>query len=178
MAWCFRNDSFPYLWPIKFVRLVASLFFGMFYIAALNIFLVVIECAPYKGHWVQHIWHVRELRPACHPPPTSPAPPPALADLAGGCPSPLRLVPECFAMPHLVHGIVSLCSSITFAVAALLLVRAGACHCVRLKSCQPEHTHLQPATNPCARAAVPCARVRANRHIHTRTHACACWRLS
>ncbi|GLI68263.1 hypothetical protein VaNZ11_012618, partial [Volvox africanus] len=57
VAWCFKNDSFPYLWPIKFVRVVASLFFGMLYIAALNIFLVVIECAPEHGVWVQHIWH-------------------------------------------------------------------------------------------------------------------------
>ncbi|GIL79405.1 hypothetical protein Vretimale_18290 [Volvox reticuliferus] len=57
VAWCFKNDSFPYLWPIKFVRVVASLFFGMLYIAALNIFLVIIECAPEHGVWVQHIWH-------------------------------------------------------------------------------------------------------------------------
>lgn len=60
VAWCFKNDSFPYLWPIKFVRIVASLFFGMLYIAALNIFLVIIECAPDHGVWSQHIWHVRK----------------------------------------------------------------------------------------------------------------------
>ncbi len=60
VAWCFKNDSFPFLWPIKFVRVVASLFFGMFYIAALNIFLVILECAPEHGVWVQHIWHVRK----------------------------------------------------------------------------------------------------------------------
>ncbi|KAG2422329.1 hypothetical protein HXX76_016114 [Chlamydomonas incerta] len=89
VAWCFKNDSFPFLWPIKFVRVVASLFFGMFYIAALNIFLVILECAPDHGVWVQHIWHV-----------------------------------QCFAMPHLVHLIVAVLSSITFAVAALLLVTA------------------------------------------------------
>ncbi|PNW87648.1 hypothetical protein CHLRE_02g142166v5 [Chlamydomonas reinhardtii] len=89
VAWCFKNDSFPFLWPIKFVRVVASLFFGMFYIAALNIFLVILECAPDHGVWAQHIWHV-----------------------------------QCFAMPHLVHLIVAVLSSITFAVAALLLVTA------------------------------------------------------
>lgn len=61
VAWCFKNDSFPFLWPIKFVRVVASLFFGMFYIAALNIFLVILECAPDHGVWAQHIWHVREF---------------------------------------------------------------------------------------------------------------------
>jgi hypothetical protein len=60
VAWCFKNDSFPYLWPIKFVRVVASLFFGMLYIAALNIFLVIIECAPEHGVWYQHVWHKRE----------------------------------------------------------------------------------------------------------------------
>eukprot|EP00198_Chlamydomonas_reinhardtii_P011170 XP_001700507.1 predicted protein [Chlamydomonas reinhardtii] len=66
VAWCFKNDSFPFLWPIKFVRVVASLFFGMFYIAALNIFLVILECAPDHGVWAQHIWHVtadHELEP-------------------------------------------------------------------------------------------------------------------
>ncbi len=57
VAWCFKNDSFAFLWPIKFVRVVASLFFGMFYIAALNIYLVMIECAPEHGTWYQHVWH-------------------------------------------------------------------------------------------------------------------------
>ncbi|KXZ48338.1 hypothetical protein GPECTOR_28g744 [Gonium pectorale] len=61
VAWCFKNDSFPFLWPIKFVRVVASLFFGMFYIAALNIYLVILECAPDHGVWKQHIWHVQCL---------------------------------------------------------------------------------------------------------------------
>ncbi|KAG2487286.1 hypothetical protein HYH03_014127 [Edaphochlamys debaryana] len=58
VAWCFKNDSFAFLWPIKFVRVVASLFFGMLYIMALNIFLVLLECAPEHGVWMQHLWHV------------------------------------------------------------------------------------------------------------------------
>lgn len=69
VAWCFKNDSFPFLWPIKFVRVVVSFFFGMFYIAALNIYLVMLECEPdkYSGHWVHHVWHVGEghVRAAC-----------------------------------------------------------------------------------------------------------------
>lgn len=60
VAWCFKNDSFPFLWPIKFVRVVVSFFFGMFYIAALNVYLVMLECAPYNGVWEHHAWHCRE----------------------------------------------------------------------------------------------------------------------
>lgn len=57
VAWCFKEDNFPFLWPIKFVRVVASIFFGTFYIASLNIFLTTAECVPYGSHWVHHIWH-------------------------------------------------------------------------------------------------------------------------
>lgn len=35
VAWCFKNDNFPYLWPIKFVRVVVSFFFGTFYVRPL-----------------------------------------------------------------------------------------------------------------------------------------------
>lgn len=46
VAWCFKNDNFPFLWPIKFVRVVVSIFFGTFYIASINIFLTAAECVP------------------------------------------------------------------------------------------------------------------------------------
>lgn len=79
VAWCFKNDSFPFLWPIKFVRVVVSFFFGMFYIAALNVYLVMLECMPVKGVWEHHAWHVREYacrtwRAACGMVVASPGP--------------------------------------------------------------------------------------------------------
>jgi hypothetical protein len=46
VAWCFKNDSFPFLWPIKFVRVVVSVFVGTLYIASINIFLTVAQCVP------------------------------------------------------------------------------------------------------------------------------------
>lgn len=49
VAWCFKNDNFPFLWPIKFLRVVVSLFFGMLYIASLNIFLVNLEVGGHSA---------------------------------------------------------------------------------------------------------------------------------
>lgn len=104
VAWCFKNDSFPYLWPIKFVRIVASIFFGTFYIASINIFLTMAECVPPAGvqsnitisegttsdsALVHHIWET-----------------------------------SCFEMPLLIHVIIALVSSVVFACVALLLVMA------------------------------------------------------
>jgi len=63
VAWCFKNDSFPFLWPVKFVRVVVSVFFGTFYIAAINIFLTAAECVPYHGSLEHHIWHLGEAVP-------------------------------------------------------------------------------------------------------------------
>ena len=60
VAWCFKNDSFPFLWPIKFVRVVVSVFFGTFYIASINIFLTASECVPKHGTWIHHIWEEGE----------------------------------------------------------------------------------------------------------------------
>jgi len=63
VGWCFKNDSFPFLWPIKVARIVVSLFVSMFYIASLNIFLIALQCKPEldakgKRHWVHLIYHL------------------------------------------------------------------------------------------------------------------------
>jgi hypothetical protein len=51
VGWCFMNDSFPFLWPIKVARVVVSLFVSMFYIASLNIFLMACACDNHGGKW-------------------------------------------------------------------------------------------------------------------------------
>jgi hypothetical protein len=151
VGWCFKNDSFPFLWPIKVARIVVSLFVSMFYIASLNIFLIAMQCEPTldadtgKKHWVHLIYHLGEgrggglvggvkqrlsWRRACracerqtcsqlalpparraasaHPPSRPPRPPP----------------PDCLSMPHIIHAVFSLVSSVLFFVVALLLVIA------------------------------------------------------
>ena len=67
VGWCFKNDSFPFLWPIKVARIVVSVFVSMFYIASLNIFLIAVQCKPEvdaKGHksWKHLIYHLGALR--------------------------------------------------------------------------------------------------------------------
>ena len=60
VACCFKADNFPFIWPIKFVRVVVSLFFGMFYIAVINVYLVMLQCGkdPVTGIWVHAEWGV------------------------------------------------------------------------------------------------------------------------
>lgn len=56
VGWCFMNDNFPFLWPIKVARVVVSLFVTMFYIASLNIFLTACTCWPLpSGKW-EHMY--------------------------------------------------------------------------------------------------------------------------
>jgi hypothetical protein len=56
VGWCFMNDNFPFLWPIKVARVVVSLFVTMFYIASLNIFLTACTCWPKAdGKW-EHMY--------------------------------------------------------------------------------------------------------------------------
>lgn len=97
VAWCFKNDTFPFLWPIKFLRVVVSLFFGMLYIAALNIFLSNLECYDKYGNgvWYHHMFK----------------------DSTGS-------YVKCFSTPHLIHIIIAAVSSVTFAVVAMLLFTA------------------------------------------------------
>lgn len=70
VGWCFKNDSFPFLWPIKVARIVVSLFVSMFYIASLNIFLICIQCVPEIGedgrrHWMHLIYHTGDFGGGC-----------------------------------------------------------------------------------------------------------------
>jgi hypothetical protein len=64
VGWCFMNDSFPFLWPIKVARIVVSLFVSMFYIASLNIFLIAMQCEPEVDattglkQWMHLIYHL------------------------------------------------------------------------------------------------------------------------
>eukprot|EP00879_Flechtneria_rotunda_P025714 GHRR01027353.1.p1 GENE.GHRR01027353.1~~GHRR01027353.1.p1 ORF type:complete len:302 (+),score=55.01 GHRR01027353.1:224-1129(+) len=58
VGWCFMNDSFPFLWPIKVARVVVSLFVSMFYIASLNIFLMASACDKQGGHWKHIVFDV------------------------------------------------------------------------------------------------------------------------
>jgi hypothetical protein len=58
VGWCFMNDNFPFLWPIKVARVVVSLFVSMFYIASLNVFLMACACKKdkYTGLWLHLVW--------------------------------------------------------------------------------------------------------------------------
>lgn len=60
VGWCFMNDNFPFLWPIKVARVVVSLFVSMFYIAALNIFLMACACKKVDSRWEHLVFHVGE----------------------------------------------------------------------------------------------------------------------
>lgn len=64
VGWCFKNDNFPYLWPIKVARVVVSLFVSMFYIASLNVFLMACACNKQPdGRWKHLVFKLGEL---CH----------------------------------------------------------------------------------------------------------------
>jgi hypothetical protein len=56
VAWCFKNDHFPFLWPIQVLRVVVSLFFGMTYIVSLNIFIMMLVCVKTDGTWIHSIY--------------------------------------------------------------------------------------------------------------------------
>lgn len=56
VGWCFMNDSFPFLWPIKVARVVVSLFVSMFYLLSLNIFLMACACNQVDGKWKHLYW--------------------------------------------------------------------------------------------------------------------------
>lgn len=57
VGWCFMNDNFPFLWPIKVARVVVSLFVSMFYIASLNVFLMACACKKdHDGLWKHLVW--------------------------------------------------------------------------------------------------------------------------
>eukprot|EP00882_Tetradesmus_deserticola_P017752 GHRQ01019038.1.p3 GENE.GHRQ01019038.1~~GHRQ01019038.1.p3 ORF type:complete len:124 (-),score=25.09 GHRQ01019038.1:955-1326(-) len=58
VGWCFMNDNFPFLWPIRVARVVVSVFVSMFYIASLNVFLMACACKKdsYTNHWLHLVW--------------------------------------------------------------------------------------------------------------------------
>ena len=68
VGWCFMNDSFPYLWPIKVARVVVSLFVSMFYIACLNVFLMACACDNHDGHWKHLVFKLGETAVGCGEP--------------------------------------------------------------------------------------------------------------
>ena len=66
VGWCFSHDSFPFLWPIRVARVVVSVFFAMFYIAALNIFLTALQCSRgADGHWTHLVYGLGECVVGC-----------------------------------------------------------------------------------------------------------------
>jgi len=77
VGWCFMNDSFPFLWPIKVARVVVSLFVSMFYIASLNIFLMACACDKHDGGWKHLVFKLGETVCTQQQRPQS---------FAGGCP--------------------------------------------------------------------------------------------
>lgn len=44
VGYLFKSNSFPYVWPIKFVRVVFALLVGVFYISSLKVFLFSLSC--------------------------------------------------------------------------------------------------------------------------------------
>jgi hypothetical protein len=66
VGWCFKNDSFPFLWPIKVARVVVSVFVSMFYIASLNIFLIACQCNKEDGRWIHMIWGLGKHQPSAN----------------------------------------------------------------------------------------------------------------
>jgi hypothetical protein len=126
VAWCFKNDSFPFLWPIKFVRIVASIFFGTFYIASINIFFTMAECVPpYSSESEES--H-RRLMGGASPTGTSTYANGTTTEyVAHVTTAPLVhhiWHTSCFTMPLMIHVIIALVSSAVFACVALLLVMA------------------------------------------------------
>lgn len=49
VCYCFRRDTFPYLWPIKILRNILGLFFSIFYVTSLNFFLISLDCEDKGG---------------------------------------------------------------------------------------------------------------------------------
>lgn len=131
VGWCFMNDNFPFLWPIKVARVVVSLFVSMFYIASLNIFLMACACDKKpNGKWKHLVFKLGEQLLGTAARALSKA---ALVAVrhsrshrlcAALCPA--TLPTDCLSFPHLIHAIMSLTSGAIFFVVAVLLVR-GRC---------------------------------------------------
>ncbi|GAB4816718.1 hypothetical protein N2152v2_003764 [Parachlorella kessleri] len=44
----FKSNHFPYVWPIKVLKLAVSFFFELFYISTLGIFIIALDCTYYN----------------------------------------------------------------------------------------------------------------------------------
>ncbi|GLI64845.1 hypothetical protein VaNZ11_008226 [Volvox africanus] len=94
VGWCFKNDRFPYVWPIKMLRIVVATFFVVFYVGSLAIFMVALSCRWFDpDHSIR--FHLR-----------------AFPDV------------DCLSMPHLVHGAVALGCSVVFCFIAFAMTVA------------------------------------------------------
>ncbi|KAK9807619.1 hypothetical protein WJX72_004477 [[Myrmecia] bisecta] len=49
VGYCFKAHRFPYVWPIKLLRLAVSIFFSLFFISSLNLFLAAVNCQDVPG---------------------------------------------------------------------------------------------------------------------------------
>ncbi|GIL45019.1 hypothetical protein Vafri_2438, partial [Volvox africanus] len=90
VAWCFKNRSFPSVWPIKVLRVYANLFFQILDVLTLSLFQVPFNC--------RHIGYN-----------------PSEFDYMADYPD-IR----CSSFPHVVHMVTSGCSLLVFVVFALL----------------------------------------------------------
>ncbi|KAG2494508.1 hypothetical protein HYH03_007276 [Edaphochlamys debaryana] len=100
VAWCFKEQKFPVVWPIKVLRVFSSLFFQAFDVACLNLLQASGRAQGLEGLGISCRYtgfvtpHMR-----------------------------LDLFPQhsCTSAPHLMHAIVSALSLILFVAIALLL---------------------------------------------------------
>ncbi|PNW87845.1 hypothetical protein CHLRE_01g004157v5 [Chlamydomonas reinhardtii] len=61
VAWCFKEQKFPVVWPIKVLRLFSSVFFQAFDVASLNLLQLGISCrftGPVKPHMYMDLFPV------------------------------------------------------------------------------------------------------------------------
>lgn len=43
-AYCFKTGNFPFVWPVKLLRFFVAVFFDLFYVSALDVFLMALAC--------------------------------------------------------------------------------------------------------------------------------------
>ncbi|GFR48517.1 hypothetical protein Agub_g10412 [Astrephomene gubernaculifera] len=94
VGWCFKNDRFPYVWPIKMLRIVVATFFVVFYVGSLAIFMVALSCQWFNPNPALK-FHMRSFPEV-----------------------------KCLAMPHLAHGAVALGCSVVFCFIAFAMTVA------------------------------------------------------
>ncbi|EFJ49262.1 phosphate acetyltransferase [Volvox carteri f. nagariensis] len=90
VAWCFKNRSFPSVWPIKVLRVYAYLFFQILDVLTLSLFQVPFNCR-YIGYDPKEVDYMANYPDV-----------------------------KCSAFPHVVHMVTSGCALLVFVVFALL----------------------------------------------------------